>query len=69
MRLPRHSACLTLVLVLPGFLVVPLYDKPILVLVLFSVVLQIAALPLLFFCRAFREGERVGSLVLRMLNR
>ena len=27
MRLPRHSAWLTLVLALPGFLVVPLYQR------------------------------------------
>jgi hypothetical protein len=57
MRLPRHSACLTLVLALPGFLVVPLYDKSILVLVLFSVVLQIAALPLLFFAGRLERGR------------
>jgi hypothetical protein len=56
-------------LALPGFFVVPLYAKSIIVLVLFSVVLQRAALPLLFFAGRLREGIRVGSLVLWMLDR
>jgi hypothetical protein len=57
MRLPRHSACLTLVLALPGFLVVPLYNKSIFVLVLFSALLQIAALLLLFFDGRLERGR------------